>query len=102
MTNTTGNLKVCSRGHEFYKSSDCPVCPVCWPGQRKKLQSDFPKIGAPALRALANENIKQLSDLQKFSEDELLCLHGFGPKALSILKEALKEKGSILKSNRGI
>ena len=28
--------KVCSRGHIFYKSSDFPTCPVCWPGRYKK------------------------------------------------------------------
>jgi hypothetical protein len=22
-------LKICSKGHRFYKSSDCPTCPVC-------------------------------------------------------------------------
>ena len=31
-----GTLKVCSRGHKFDKSSDCPVCPICWPGSYKK------------------------------------------------------------------
>ncbi len=43
MKTSQGKLKVCSRGHRFQKSSDCPVCPICWPGQRKKLKSDFPK-----------------------------------------------------------
>src|SRR5438309_1005170 len=42
-------LKTCSRGHEFYKSSDCPVCPKCWPGFYEKNKSDFPKLAAPAL-----------------------------------------------------
>lgn len=30
------NLKMCSRGHGFDKSSDFPVCPKCWPGYYKK------------------------------------------------------------------
>jgi uncharacterized paraquat-inducible protein A len=25
-------LKTCSRGHQFQKSSDYPVCLKCWPG----------------------------------------------------------------------
>jgi hypothetical protein len=29
-------LKICSRGHTFYKSSARPVCPICWPGRYKK------------------------------------------------------------------
>lgn len=28
--------KVCSRGHEFVKSREFPVCPKCWPGYYKK------------------------------------------------------------------
>lgn len=31
--------KTCSRGHVFMKSSDCPVCPKCWPGRYKKTLS---------------------------------------------------------------
>lgn len=89
-----GTLKVCSRGHEFYKSSDCPVCPVCWPGRYKKLMSDFPKTSAPALRALHNAKITKLRDLTKYTEKEISSLHGMGPKAMGILKKALKEQGS--------
>lgn len=98
MNSDKGTLKVCSRGHEFYKSSDCPVCPKCWEGYyKKRAQSDFPFIGAPALRALQNAKITTLSDLRKYTEKELLALHGFGPKALGILKEALAERGLSFK-----
>ncbi len=91
------HLKICSRGHEFYKTSDCPVCPKCWPGYQKKLQSDFPKLAAPALRALKNAQIERLSDLTRISELELSNLHGIGPNALKTLKQALMEKGLTLK-----
>lgn len=95
---STKKLKVCSRGHEFYKSSDCPVCPVCWSGFYKaKAQSDFPKIGAPALRALINAKITKLAHLKKFTEKELLDLHGFGPKAVKILKSEMSKKGMSFK-----
>lgn len=26
---TKGKLKICEKGHQYYKSSDCPICPVC-------------------------------------------------------------------------
>lgn len=54
---------------------------------------ESPPLGAPAFRALAALGIIKLSDLTKYSEDELLALHGFGPKALRLLREKLTEKG---------
>jgi hypothetical protein len=24
-----GTLRICDKGHQYYKSSDCPICPVC-------------------------------------------------------------------------
>jgi len=37
-------LKTCPKGHKFYKSSDCPACPIC-EEERK------PKVGFLALNA---------------------------------------------------
>ena len=54
--------------------------------------SNFPKIGAPALRALYGAGYTRLEQLTQVSEAELGKLHGMGPKALSILKEALAFK----------
>ncbi len=34
-----GVMKICSRGHHFYKSAERPTCPICWPGRYKKLSS---------------------------------------------------------------
>jgi DNA-directed RNA polymerase alpha subunit len=45
------------------------------------------KIGAPARRALENQNITSIEQLSLYTEKQLLQLHGFGPKAISILKE---------------
>lgn len=60
----------------------------------KKYASDpFPKIGAPAARALEEAGYTSLKQLTKVSEAELGRLHGMGPKALRILREALKSKG---------
>ncbi|MFT4143356.1 MAG: DNA-directed RNA polymerase subunit alpha C-terminal domain-containing protein [Mobilitalea sp.] len=49
------------------------------------------KIGKPAQRALQNAGILTLDQLTRYSEKELLALHGFGPKALGILKQVLTE-----------
>ncbi len=91
---TTKSWKTCSRGHRFQKSSDCPVCPMCWPGfYRKKSLSDFPeKLPAPALRALLNAKIAKLSQLAKYTEEQVADLHGMGPKAMGMLKVAMKKQ----------
>ena len=54
---------------------------------------DLPKIGAPATRALASIGVTQLEQVAEQSEAELLDLHGFGPRAIRILKEALTANG---------
>lgn len=54
---------------------------------------ELPKISKPALRALDSINVKTLEDVTKYSEAELLALHGFGPKAIRILKEVMEEQG---------
>jgi hypothetical protein len=57
----------------------------------------FPKIGKPALRALTSAGYLKLEQLTQTTEAELGKLHGMGPKALGILKEALAEKGLSFK-----
>jgi hypothetical protein len=59
----------------------------------KNQENSFPKIGAPALRALQGAGYTRLEQLTKTSEAELAKLHGMGPKALGILKDASKAKG---------
>lgn len=66
----------------------------------KKQESDFPNIGSPATRALEHEGYTQLKQLTKLSEAELTQLHGVGPKAVRILKEALKAKGLSFKESK--
>lgn len=94
MKTAKGKLKTCSRGHRFYKSSDCPVCPQCWSGYyRKRHQNDFPeKLGAPALRALLNAKITMLAQLTKCTEADILALHGMGPKGVKQLKAAMRAR----------
>lgn len=46
-------------------------------------------LSQPALRALDGVGVKRLKDLTRFTEAELLDLHGMGPKAMTILRAAL-------------
>ncbi|HXD09822.1 MAG TPA: DUF1801 domain-containing protein [Anaerolineales bacterium] len=63
---------------------------------------DLPKIGAPATRALEAAGYTRLEQLTKVSEAELGRLHGMGPKALGILREALRaRKLSFAKAGPG-
>lgn len=62
-------------------------------------QNNFPKIGAPAMRALEAAGYSRLEQLTKVTEAELAQLHGMGPKALGILRETLKEKGLSFKAD---
>ncbi|MEP7264077.1 MAG: RNA polymerase alpha subunit C-terminal domain-containing protein [Bacteroidota bacterium] len=90
------NLRICSNGHTYYKSSSCPVCPVC---EKEKIPAAafLTLISAPARRALESKNIDTLEKLSKYSESDLLSLHGFGPGSLPKLNHALKEKGLSFK-----
>ena len=65
--------------------------------QKKQQEHDFPKTSQPATRALNNAGYTRLEQLTKISEKDLGKLHGMGPKALGILKQALKEKGMRFK-----
>jgi predicted flap endonuclease-1-like 5' DNA nuclease len=50
-------------------------------------------IGNPATTALEMRGVTELSQLAAWTEKELSELHGVGPKAVSILRGALKEQG---------
>lgn len=86
------NLKVCQQGHQFTKSSDCPVCPICAAAQ--KPDSGFLSLlGAPARRALERIGVTTLELLSKHIVDDILQLHGMGPASIPTLSQALAEKG---------
>ncbi|WP_116109282.1 helix-hairpin-helix domain-containing protein [Amycolatopsis ruanii] len=58
---------------------------------------DLPRaIGRPATRAIADAGITTLDQVAALTEAELLALHGMGPKAMRILREALAETGRSL------
>ena len=43
-------------------------------------------LAAPARRALVNNKILKISDLKKFTAEEVADFHGMGPNAMKILK----------------
>ena len=56
--------------------------------------ADFPKgVSAPARRALAAAGYTRLDQLTRARESDLMQLHGFGPKAIKVLRAALAERG---------
>ena len=89
---STGKLRICSKGHKFYKSSDCPICPIC-EKERKPEAGFLSLISAPARRALERKGINTILKLSKYSEKEILELHGMGPASIPALKNGLKENG---------
>jgi hypothetical protein len=54
--------------------------------------TDLPKLAAPARRAPASVEIEKLDDCAKFTEDEIMHLHGMGPNAMRQIRQALSEK----------
>lgn len=101
MTTTRKNLKTCSKGHKYYKSSDWPTCPFC-EAERKPESGFLSKIVAPARRALESKGINTLTKLSKYRESQILELHGMGPSTLPKLKKALKEAGLSFKTERQV
>ena len=61
--------------------------------QENQNDNNFPKLGAPAERALAQAGYTKLAQLTKITEAELNRLHGMGPNALGQLREALTLQG---------
>lgn len=90
-------LRTCDKGHKYYKSSDCRVCPIC-EQQRKPEDGFLSLLSAPARRALENVGIRTVVQLSGFSEAEILKLHGMGPGSLPHLRNALASNGLSFKA----
>jgi predicted flap endonuclease-1-like 5' DNA nuclease len=56
----------------------------------------LPRIGAPATRALAAVGVTRLSEVASWPAADLLALHGVGPRAIRLLREALASRGMSL------
>jgi predicted RecB family nuclease len=90
------NLRTCSRGHAYYKSSDCPTCPIC-EQERKPKDGVLSLLSAPARRALEREGITTVEQLARYSEHDILKLHGIGPSSMPKLRNALQMQGLTFK-----
>lgn len=98
MASTKKNLRTCRNGHQYYKSTDCPTCPVC-EAEKKPEDGFLASMSAPARRALEGQGIRTEKQLSGWSEKEVLMLHGFGPASLPKLRAALKAKGLSFKKD---
>ncbi len=86
-------LRTCPRGHRYYKSSDCPVCPQCEVGNASAAERFLSALSGPARRALGNAGITTPQQLAQHSQREILALHGMGPASLPKLNAALAAAG---------
>lgn len=65
----------------------------------QNLSSEFPRsMGRPAINALGNSEITTFMQATALSEKDLMEMHGVGPKAVSILKQELADRGLSLKN----
>lgn len=87
----------CKNGHTFYKTSDCPTCPICEEARKPK-ESFLSAFSAPARRALENAGIFTAQQLSEHTQKAILSLHGMGPGSLPGLKKALEEAGLSFKT----
>jgi hypothetical protein len=60
---------------------------------RNAQDTDFPKLSAPARRALSGAAYAYLGQLAEVCESDLKKLHGTGPTAIAALRAALDERG---------
>ena len=81
MTGSEPTLRTCPKGHQYYKSSDCPTCPIC-EEERKPKTGLLVTLSAPARRALENKGITTEEQLSEFTEKQILALHGMGPSTI--------------------
>jgi DNA-directed RNA polymerase alpha subunit len=93
---TEKSLRVCEEGHTYYKSSDCRSCPTC--NKENKPESGFlSKLSSPARNALVHEGIDTLEKLSRYTEKEILKIHGIGPASLPTMRTSLEEEGLAFK-----
>lgn len=89
-------LRKCENGHEYYKSSDCPTCPICEIAQKPN-EGFLAELSAPARRALEGASIETLEKLSSYTEKDILKLHGMGKASLPKLRDLLATEGLTFK-----
>lgn len=55
--------------------------------------TDLPKLSNPSIQAFALVGITTLEDVARWTERDLLALHGVGPKTIRLLRPVLAEHG---------
>jgi hypothetical protein len=65
------------------------------------LTPTFSKLSKPAQRGLLNNGIRTPADLARKTLEEVTELHGIGPSAMPVLREALRRNGLSFKSPKG-
>jgi hypothetical protein len=64
-----------------------------------KGESDLPKgLAAPARRTLEGAGYRSLEEVAKAKESDVESLHGMGPNAMDVLRDAFKEHGLKFRS----
>lgn len=86
------SLRTCSNGHQYYKSSDCPVCPIC-EKERKPDAKFLSELAAPARRAFERDGITSIEKLSKYTKKGLLKPHVMGPSSIPKLENLLHKAG---------
>ena len=61
---------------------------------------DLPPIGRPANSALLQAGVTTLAQVATYRREDLLAMHGVGPKAIGILAAALPEHGLTFADRR--
>ncbi|RZF61373.1 RNA polymerase alpha subunit C-terminal domain-containing protein [Sphingobacterium corticibacterium] len=96
---TPKTLRTCKQGHKYYKSSDCPTCPICEKMKEPAL-GFLALLSNPAKNALLHYGIDTIEKLANHTEKEILALHGIGKASLPVFQKALEEAGLRFKSNK--
>jgi hypothetical protein len=65
---------------------------------RTEDDTGFPRLSAPARRAVSAAGYTRLDQLAQSSESDLAKLHGMGPTAIAALRAALDERGLSFRS----
>ena len=65
---------------------------------RTEDDTGFPRLSAPARRAVSAAGYTRLDQLAQISESDLAKLHGMGPTAIAALRAALDERGLSFRS----
>jgi hypothetical protein len=60
----------------------------------------LPLLAAHARRALAAAGVQSIEDLGRFREAEIAALHGMGPNAMSVLRQAMDQAGQSYRGER--